>query len=153
MAKKKPDSKQVALAKIKDLTIGDAETFFDSRASARDKQIAEMVATDDELECTGAVVSEGDENGAFVMTWTWVDFSGTALDKYCTTCCGDGELKTIEMRDGTTERLCESCLEQVTCPECSAVEGTEKWGTVGDGYDGYCPSCADKREEDGVYGE
>ena len=37
------------------------------------------------------------------------------------------------------------------CPECRAVEGTDDWGTVGDGYDGYCPSCADKREEAGVY--
>lgn len=34
-----------------------------------------------------------------------------------------------------------------TCPRCGAVEGTHEWGTVGDGFDGYCPSCADKREE------
>jgi hypothetical protein len=40
-----------------------------------------------------------------------------------------------------------------SCPECRAVEGTEDWGTVGDGYDGYCPSCADKREKAGVYGD
>lgn len=36
--------------------------------------------------------------------------------------------------------------EAVVCPDCQAIEGTEEWGTVGDGYDGYCPSCADKRE-------
>jgi len=35
-----------------------------------------------------------------------------------------------------------------TCPECGAVEGSPEWGTVGDGYDGYCPSCADQREEE-----
>ena len=28
-----------------------------------------------------AVVSEGDDNGAYVQSWTWVDFSGTPLDK------------------------------------------------------------------------
>jgi hypothetical protein len=33
-----------------------------------------------------------------------------------------------------------------TCPGCGAVEGTPEWGTVGDGFNGYCPSCADKIE-------
>ena len=28
-----------------------------------------------------AVISEGDENGAYVMTWTWLDFEGTKFDK------------------------------------------------------------------------
>jgi len=28
-----------------------------------------------------SVVSEGDANGAYVQTWSWVDFSGTELDK------------------------------------------------------------------------
>lgn len=28
-----------------------------------------------------AVVSEGDDNGAYVMTWSWVSFAGTELDK------------------------------------------------------------------------
>lgn len=32
------------------------------------------------------------------------------------------------------------------CPDCGAVEGSPEWGTVGDGFDGYCPSCADKRD-------
>lgn len=33
----------------------------------------------------GAVVSEGDDNGAYVQMWKWVDFSGTVLckDKEC----------------------------------------------------------------------
>lgn len=26
-------------------------------------------------------VSEGDDNGAYVLGWVWVDFEGTALDK------------------------------------------------------------------------
>ncbi len=38
-------------------------------------------------------------------------------------------------------------LEICTNPDCKAIEGTAKWGTVGDGGDGYCPSCADKRGE------
>jgi len=28
-----------------------------------------------------ALVSEGDDNGAYVAAWVWVDFSGTELDK------------------------------------------------------------------------
>lgn len=34
------------------------------------------------------------------------------------------------------------------CRECGAVPGTAEYGTVGDGYDGLCPSCADKAEEE-----
>lgn len=34
------------------------------------------VETDDDVK-----VSEGDDNGAFVQAWVWVDFSGTPLDK------------------------------------------------------------------------
>jgi hypothetical protein len=29
----------------------------------------------------GALVSEGDDNGAYVQSWIWVDFSDTELDK------------------------------------------------------------------------
>jgi hypothetical protein len=29
-----------------------------------------------------ATVSEGDDNGAYVQAWVWVDFAGTALDKH-----------------------------------------------------------------------
>lgn len=36
------------------------------------------------------------------------------------------------------------------CPDCGAIEGEPEWGTVGDGFDGYCGSCADKREADGT---
>lgn len=36
--------------------------------------------------------------------------------------------------------------EPTECPSCGAVEGEPEWGTVGDGADGYCPSCADKRD-------
>ena len=28
-----------------------------------------------------ATISEGDDNGAFVQAWLWVDFAGTDLDK------------------------------------------------------------------------
>lgn len=32
---------------------------------------------DDEL----VVISEGDDNGAYVKMWKWIDFAGTPLDK------------------------------------------------------------------------
>ncbi len=60
---------------------GEAEAIIkwieDVEASAvRDDKIRSMV------ECDGdAVVSEGDSNGAYVMTWTWVPFEGTEFDK------------------------------------------------------------------------
>ncbi len=156
VAKKKPDPKQKALAKIKGLTIGDCTTFLDSIASDRDKAIAEMVELDDngEFECDNYIVSEGDDNGAYVMGWRWVSFEDTPMSKICSCCHEEPTEKVVKMRDGTTDTLCETCLEDVTCPTegCGAIEGTEKWGTVGDGFDGYCPSCADKREEAGVYG-
>lgn len=39
--------------------------------------------------------------------------------------------------------------DEDTCLGCGAVPGTPEYGTVGDGFDGYCPSCADKREVSG----
>jgi hypothetical protein len=40
------------------------------------------VRLDDTLEIDGEPkVSEGDDNGAWVAAWIWVDFSGTSLDK------------------------------------------------------------------------
>lgn len=44
----------------------------------------------------------------------------------------------------------EMLYEPEVCPGCEAIEGEPEWGTVGDGFDGYCASCADKREEDGT---
>ena len=29
----------------------------------------------------GAIVSEGNDNGAYLQAWAWVDFGGTTLDK------------------------------------------------------------------------
>lgn len=113
--------KQKALAKIDGLTFADVFHFFDRRATKRDRAIAEMVETEDEeFECDGAIVSEGKDNGAYVLGWRWVSFSGVSgFDK------------------------------ETACPDCGAIEGTSEWGTVGDGFDGYCPSCADKREANG----
>jgi hypothetical protein len=28
-----------------------------------------------------AEISEGEDNGAYIITWSWVDFAGTAFDK------------------------------------------------------------------------
>lgn len=70
------------LAAIPGLTISDVLPFFYARATKRDKQIARMLITHDELERDGAITSEGTDNGAFVLAWAWVDFSGTKLDKF-----------------------------------------------------------------------
>ena len=47
------------------------------RALARDK-----FEREGELEIdNNAVVSDGDDNGAYVQAWVWVPFDGTELDK------------------------------------------------------------------------
>jgi hypothetical protein len=58
----------------------------------------------------------------------------------------EASLKTAITTDDCYEMDSGECC---VCPECAAVEGEPEWGTVGDGFDGYCPSCADKREETG----
>lgn len=46
------------------------------------RKLAYTYQKDGELEIDeGAVISEGDDNGAYVASWVWVDFSGTELDK------------------------------------------------------------------------
>lgn len=50
----------------------------------RDKKIRALasVADCDGVEIDGAaIVSEGDDNGAYVSAWVWVEFEGTELDK------------------------------------------------------------------------
>lgn len=40
------------------------------------------LVSDGELEVDdNATISEGDDNGAYVQAWLWVDFSGTELNK------------------------------------------------------------------------
>lgn len=56
----------------------------DLSASERDDQIRALAAKhhcDGDLEFDeGCVVSEGDDNGAYVQAWAWVGFAGTPLD-------------------------------------------------------------------------
>lgn len=40
----------------------------------------------------------------------------------------------------------EDDFDEEPCRLCGAVPGTPEYGTVGDGYDGMCPSCADAEE-------
>ena len=52
----------------------------------RAKQIRALASAqyhrDGELEIDpDARISEGDDNGAYVQAWVWVDFAGTPLDK------------------------------------------------------------------------
>lgn len=75
------EDKATALALIEGLTFADCATFFAGKATTRDNVIASMVETNDELNCDWPITSEGNDNGAWVLTWTWVDFHNTALDK------------------------------------------------------------------------
>jgi hypothetical protein len=46
---------------------------FYATPEANDQRYRDGVQTDDELECDDdAVTSPGDDDGAFVQTWTWV---------------------------------------------------------------------------------
>jgi hypothetical protein len=46
------------------------------RALAQEQWLMESIDFD-----AHATVSEGDDNGAYVQAWLWVDFAGTELDK------------------------------------------------------------------------
>jgi hypothetical protein len=84
MARKK--TKRQQLAAIKGLGIDDCLRFFYSRASKRHRKIADLVETEDEgFERDGAIVSEGEnngaeDNGAYVLGWRWASFDGTEFD-------------------------------------------------------------------------
>lgn len=52
----------------------------------REEKIRELARqqhhVDGEVEVDdGGIVSEGDDNGAYVQAWVWVDYAGTDLDK------------------------------------------------------------------------
>lgn len=109
------EDKQAALAAIEGLEISDVLRFFYDRASERDKEIAELAPTDDEHEIDGAITSEGEDNGAFVLGWIWVDFAGTKFTKFCECCENETDKVTAyDNADGDTEYLCDTCLKEVT---------------------------------------
>jgi hypothetical protein len=75
--------KHDALAAIEGLTLANVLQFFANKASERDERIAAMVKIEDEeFECDYALISESEDNGAYVMGWRWVSFDGVeGLDK------------------------------------------------------------------------
>lgn len=46
-----------------------------------------------------AITSEGDDNGAYVQAWAWVDFAGTNLDKHQPTNASPVQEKTEPNQD------------------------------------------------------
>jgi hypothetical protein len=85
--------------------------------SEREAKIRAMVEpVDGELEVDDeAIVSEGDDNGAYVQTWTWVSFVGTDLDKEeekdLSTCgkCGAEVPEIIGCPSG--DEVCQDCFD------------------------------------------
>jgi len=79
-------TKLKALERIRGLNFADCVAFFGEK-SDRERRIAmlgrERLTRDGELEIDDTtVVSEGEDNGSYVMTWSWVDFAGVpGLDK------------------------------------------------------------------------
>jgi len=60
---------------------------------------------------------------------------------------GDPILAEATLNDVITpDMLFEVDGEDPMVCECGAIEGEPEWGTVGDGYGGLCPACADKEE-------
>ncbi len=46
------------------------------------RELAKLEQRDGDLEFdSSAVISEGDDNGAYVQCWKWISFAGTPLDK------------------------------------------------------------------------
>ncbi|MGO9269820.1 MAG: hypothetical protein ACLQOO_06130 [Terriglobia bacterium] len=75
-----------ALARIKGLTFADCARYFGER-NDRERRIAELarqhLTQEGQVEVDDTtVVSEGKDNGGYVMAWLWVDFAGVpGLDK------------------------------------------------------------------------
>ena len=112
--------KQTALAAIEGLTLYDCLNFFDESKDQRANDIVELDYSDD-FEIDTYHTSEGEDNGAYVLGWRWFSFAGSKLSKVCSNCDSkDGEIKCVEMSDGTTESLCKTCLEMI-CPGCEAA--------------------------------
>jgi hypothetical protein len=71
-----------ALSKLQALVDAIAETDDNPERNAAIREFAQATLANDELEIDDdATVSEGDDNGAFVQAWVWVDFYGTLFDK------------------------------------------------------------------------
>lgn len=76
--------KAAALAAITDLNFGDVTRFF---AEKNEEPFAVGLARDQwekegEIEIDDyAIVSNGSDNGAYVMAWVWVDYADTEYDK------------------------------------------------------------------------
>lgn len=57
-------------------------SLSDPRENAIRRMAEESFHRDGELEIdAGALLSEGDDNGTYLLAWRWVDFAGTPLDK------------------------------------------------------------------------
>jgi hypothetical protein len=77
------ESANAAVAKLQ--ALADAIALVSEtpeRDAAIRKMADEQYGRDGECEIDNdAIVSEGDDNGAFVAAWVWVDFCGTPFDK------------------------------------------------------------------------
>ncbi|NKL08365.1 hypothetical protein GFL39_26205 [Rhizobium leguminosarum bv. viciae] len=87
-----------------------------------------------------AVVSHGDDPGAYVMAWVWVTERQAGMFT-CEECSG---VFTLDREAG--DCVCDECApdDENKCRDCG-----EEYADGGDGYNGRCPDCADKAEEEG----
>lgn len=70
------------LAAIPGLTVADCILYFDSQATEEEREMAELVETEDEsFERDNFIISDGGDNGCYVLGWRWASFSGTKFDK------------------------------------------------------------------------
>ncbi len=92
---------------------------------------------DDELEIDeDAVVSNGDDEGAWVHAWIWIT-DEQAGRFTCEECSG---VFTLDRRYCSVEGICDECAaKEDACEECG-----EDLDDAGDGWDGKCADCADK---------
>ena len=79
-------TKQNELAKIEGLTFSDCVQFFAGRQTKREKNIAafakEHLHQEETCEIDDlTILSEGDDNGTYVLAWSWLSFYGTRWNK------------------------------------------------------------------------
>jgi len=82
-----PKSPADRLAAIDGLTVANCLNFFGEKATDREREIAAACHREHgregelEFDPTNVLLSEADDNGAYVLAWRWFDFAGTKWNK------------------------------------------------------------------------
>ncbi|WP_143062010.1 hypothetical protein [Faunimonas pinastri] len=116
-------------------------TASEAAAAESEIAIARERYADDDLEIDDDPIVSNAENGVWVSAWVWVP-----SETFVCECC-NGEWTLDERADSGLCKECERTQaaeeeNEDLCRTCGA-----QYEDGGDGFDGECPSCADKTDQ------